>query len=37
MTESASQALAILRDPSQFEWYVVPLLVLVIYAWARLR
>jgi hypothetical protein len=33
MTESASQALAILRDPSQFEWYVVPLLVLVIYVY----
>ena len=31
MTESASQALSILRDPSQFEWYVVPLLVVVIY------
>jgi hypothetical protein len=31
MTESASQALSILRDPSQFEWYVVPLLVIVIY------
>jgi hypothetical protein len=33
MTESASQALSILRDPSQFEWYVVPLLVLVIYVY----
>lgn len=30
-TESASQALAILRDPSQFQWYVVPLLLIVIY------
>ncbi len=33
MTESASKALSILRDPSQFEWYVVPLLVLVIYVY----
>jgi hypothetical protein len=33
MTESASQALSILRDPSQFEWYVVPILVLVIYVY----
>jgi len=33
MTESASQALSIVRDPSQFEWYVVPLLVLVIYVY----
>jgi hypothetical protein len=31
MTESASQALSILRDPSQFQWYVIPLLVVVIY------
>lgn len=31
LTESASQALAILRDPSQFQWYVVPLLLIVIY------
>lgn len=30
-TKSALQALSILRDPSQFQWYVVPLLVIVIY------
>lgn len=30
-TESATQALSILRDGSQFQWYVVPLLVIVIY------
>jgi len=33
MTESAAQALSILRDPSQFEWYVIPILVLVIYVY----
>jgi hypothetical protein len=31
MTESASQALSILRDPSQFQWYVIPLLAFVFY------
>jgi hypothetical protein len=31
MTESASQALSILRDPSRFEWYLVPIFVVVIY------
>lgn len=31
MTESAAQALAILRDPSYFQWYIVPLLVITIY------
>lgn len=31
MTESSIQALKILRDPSQFKWYVVPLLLVVIY------
>lgn len=30
-TKSALQALSILRDSSQFQWYVVPLLVIVIY------
>jgi len=33
MTESASQALAILRDPSQFQWYVIPLLAFVFYVY----
>jgi len=33
-TESASQALEILRDGSQFEWYVVPLLAFVLYVYA---
>lgn len=30
-TEAAQQALSILRDPSQFKWYVIPLLLVVIY------
>jgi hypothetical protein len=33
-TESASQALCILRDGSQFQWYVIPLFALVVYAYA---
>jgi hypothetical protein len=33
-TEAAQRALAILRDGSQFEWYVVPLLALVMYVYA---
>lgn len=31
MTASSAQALSILRDPSQFQWYVIPLLLVVIY------
>ena len=31
MTESARQAIAILRDPSQFQWTIVPILVIAIY------
>ena len=34
-TESAAQALSILRDPSQFVWYVIPLFALVVYAYAN--
>ena len=30
-TRSALQALAILRDPSQFQWYVIPFLLIVLY------
>jgi hypothetical protein len=33
-TEFASQALDGLRDGSHFEWYVVPILVLVFYIYA---
>ena len=34
MSESARQALEILRDPSQFQWYVIPLFALVVYVYA---
>jgi hypothetical protein len=33
-TEAASKALAILRDGSQFQWYVIPLFALVVYVYA---
>ena len=33
-TESAAQALRILRDGSQFQWYVIPLFALVVYVYA---
>lgn len=33
-TESASQALSILRDGSQFQWYVIPLFAFVVYVYA---
>jgi hypothetical protein len=33
-TESASQALRILRDGSQFQWYLLPLFALVVYVYA---
>jgi uncharacterized membrane protein len=32
-TEAARQAQEILRDPSQFQWYVVPLLAFVFYVY----
>ncbi len=32
-TESASQALAILRNPSTFQWYVIPLFALIVYVY----
>ena len=34
MTEASKQALQILRDPSQFQWYVIPLFVIVVYIYA---
>jgi hypothetical protein len=34
MTESAKQALSILRDSSQFQWYVIPLFAFVVYVYA---
>lgn len=33
-TESAQRALSILRDGSQFQWYVIPIFVLVVYVYA---
>lgn len=33
-TESATRALRILRDGSQFQWYVIPLFALVVYVYA---
>ena len=33
-TDSALQALAILRDGSQFQWYDIPLFALVVYVYA---
>ncbi|MGE5381538.1 MAG: hypothetical protein ACM3NT_10800 [Methylocystaceae bacterium] len=32
-TPAAVQALHILRDPGQFQWYIIPLLMIVIYAY----
>ncbi|MCK4259306.1 MAG: hypothetical protein KAX49_10035 [Halanaerobiales bacterium] len=34
MTDSARQALSILRDPSNFQWYIIPIFILVIYVYA---
>ncbi len=34
-TESAQRALSILRDPGQFQWHVIPLLLLVLYVYAN--
>jgi len=33
-TESAQQALAVLRNPETFQWYVIPLFALVVYVYA---
>lgn len=35
MSESAKQALSILRDGSQFQWYVIPLFAIVVYIYAN--
>ena len=35
MTESAKQAFHILRQTSNFEWYVIPILMLVLYVYAN--
>jgi hypothetical protein len=34
-SDSARQALAILRDGSQFGWHVIPILLLVLYVYAN--
>ena len=34
MTPSAAQALHILRDGSQFQWYVIPIFALIVYVYA---
>jgi len=34
MTESAQQALSNLRDPSNFQWYVIPLFAFVVYIYS---
>jgi len=34
-TDSAARALSLLRDPSQFQWYVVTLFALVVYVYAN--
>jgi len=31
MTETAQKALSILREPDQFQWYIIPIFVFVIY------
>jgi hypothetical protein len=33
-TESAQKALAVLRNPATFQWYVIPLFALVVYVYA---
>jgi len=33
LTESTVKALSILRDPSQFKWYVIPLMAFVFYVY----
>ena len=34
MTDAAGQALSILRDGSQFQWYVIPIFAFVVYVYA---
>ncbi|MBW2458286.1 MAG: hypothetical protein JRI68_27535 [Deltaproteobacteria bacterium] len=34
LTTASEQALAILRDPTQLQWYVIPLLAIAIYIYA---
>ena len=34
-TESAAQAMEILRNPITFQWYVIPLFALIVYVYAN--
>ena len=34
-TESAAKAWSLVRDPSHFQWYVIPLLLMVFYVYAN--
>ncbi len=34
-TDSAARALSLLRDPANFQWYVIPLFALVVYVYAN--
>lgn len=34
MADSARQALSILRDPGQFQWYAIPLMAIIAYIYA---
>jgi hypothetical protein len=34
MTDAAQEALGILRDGSQFQWYVIPLFALIVYVYS---
>jgi hypothetical protein len=36
-TESAVQALEILRNPVTFQWYIIPLFALIVYGVRRAR
>lgn len=35
MTDYAGQALSILRDPSQFQWYVIPIFAIIVYIYSK--
>lgn len=34
MTQNAATALSILRDPSHFQWFIIPLLLIVLYIYS---
>ncbi len=35
ISESAMQALTLLRDPAQFKWYIIPLLLVVLFLYTK--